>query len=191
MFKERLKALRKEAGLTQKDMARNFGTSQPSYQQWESGKRTPNSDNLEKLANFFNVSTDYLIGLSDTKTTAQAIEIPNTSTFAQRLKALRKEAGLTQKEIAEQLGIKQPTYAQWENGRVKPKAETLEKFSNFFNVSTDYLLGHTDIKTTPSDTDLLTLLNTESASFDGKPLTEHNKEILLKVARGLFDGKLQ
>lgn len=69
MFTERLKSLRKEAGLTQKDMANTFGTSQPSYQQWESGKRKPSKDSLEKLANFFNVSTDYLLGNSDYKTT--------------------------------------------------------------------------------------------------------------------------
>ncbi|MGT2896024.1 helix-turn-helix domain-containing protein [Streptococcus entericus] len=67
MFTERLKTLRKEAGLTQKDMAEKFSTSQPSYQQWESGKRTPNSDSLDKLANFFNVSTDYLLGNTDYK----------------------------------------------------------------------------------------------------------------------------
>lgn len=67
MFPERLKKLRKNANLTQKDMANHFGTSQPSYQAWESGKRTPNSESLNKIAGFFNVSTDYLLGKSDFK----------------------------------------------------------------------------------------------------------------------------
>lgn len=39
MFTERLKNLRKEAGLTQKDIANHFQFSQPAYQQWESGKK--------------------------------------------------------------------------------------------------------------------------------------------------------
>ncbi len=39
MFSERLKSLRKEAKLTQKDIASQFGFSQPAYQQWESGKK--------------------------------------------------------------------------------------------------------------------------------------------------------
>ncbi|HEM9618018.1 TPA: helix-turn-helix transcriptional regulator [Streptococcus agalactiae] len=67
MFPERLKELRKKSNLTQKDMAEYFGTSQPSYQAWESGKRNPNSESLDKIANFFNVSTDYLLGNTDLK----------------------------------------------------------------------------------------------------------------------------
>ncbi|WP_081281160.1 helix-turn-helix domain-containing protein [Streptococcus dysgalactiae] len=66
--------------------------------------------------------------------------------FPERLKALRLEASLTQKDIADKFNIKQPTYAQWESGRTKPRSATLEKFASFFNVSTDYLLGNTDIK---------------------------------------------
>lgn len=67
MFPERLKELRKKSNLTQKDMAEHFGTSQPSYQAWESGKRNPNSESLDKIASFFNVSTDYLLGNTDIK----------------------------------------------------------------------------------------------------------------------------
>ncbi|GAA0054123.1 helix-turn-helix domain-containing protein [Streptococcus canis] len=67
MFPERLKELRKNKNLTQKDMANHFGTSQPSYQAWESGKRTPNSESLDKIASFFNVSTDYLLGNTEIK----------------------------------------------------------------------------------------------------------------------------
>ncbi|WP_413813339.1 helix-turn-helix domain-containing protein [Streptococcus suis] len=66
--------------------------------------------------------------------------------FPERLKELRNEAGLTQKEIATQLNISQPTYVQWELGRRNPSGETLEKFAKFFKVSTDYLLGNSDIK---------------------------------------------
>ena len=64
--------------------------------------------------------------------------------FSERLKSLRLEAGLTQKEIATKFEISQPTYAQWENGRRKPSGETLQKFADFFDVSTDYLLGNSD-----------------------------------------------
>lgn len=66
--------------------------------------------------------------------------------FAERLKKLRIEAGLTQKNIADNFQIKQPTYAQWEQGKRNPSESTLNKFADFFNVSTDYLLGKTDIK---------------------------------------------
>ena len=39
-----------------------FGIKQPNYQQWESGKRRPSSETLEKFANFFGVTMDYLAG---------------------------------------------------------------------------------------------------------------------------------
>ena len=67
MFTERLKALRKEAGLTQKELAKQIETSQPSYQYWEKGTRKPSRENIKKLATIFNVSTDYLLGNSDIK----------------------------------------------------------------------------------------------------------------------------
>ena len=69
--------------------------------------------------------------------------------FSERLKALRLEAGLTQSEIAKHFGIKQPNYQQWESGKRNPSGETLEKFAAFFGVSTDYLLGNTDVKNRP------------------------------------------
>lgn len=57
-FPERLKELR----LIQKEIAEKFGIKQPNYQQWESGKRKPSSKTLEKFANFFGVTMDYLAG---------------------------------------------------------------------------------------------------------------------------------
>ena len=53
MFTERLKKLRKEAGLTQKEIADHFKTSPQSYAQWEKGLRSPSKESLEKLAQFF------------------------------------------------------------------------------------------------------------------------------------------
>ena len=66
--------------------------------------------------------------------------------FSERLKSLRLEAGLTQKEISEKLSISQPQYARWEAGKRSPTSETLQKFADFFDVSTDYLLGKSDFK---------------------------------------------
>ncbi len=64
--------------------------------------------------------------------------------FPERLKSLRLEANLTQKQVAEKLNMSQPAYQSWESGKRKPGEETLNKFANFFSVSIDYLLGKTD-----------------------------------------------
>lgn len=138
-FIERLKELRKQSGLTQQQLADIVGTTQQNIAFWETGRQRPKQPSLIKLANYFNVSIDYLLVGK-----AQAEE--KSSVFPERLKQLRVEAKLTQQQMAEAFNIKQPTYAQWETGRTKPKGETLEKFADFFNVSTDYLLGKTQPK---------------------------------------------
>ena len=65
MFKDRLKELRKNRGLTQLDFAREFKISNGAVGNWESGKRIPDSDTLSKIADFFGVSVDYLLGRSN------------------------------------------------------------------------------------------------------------------------------
>ncbi|MFQ6367189.1 helix-turn-helix domain-containing protein [Lactococcus lactis] len=61
--------------------------------------------------------------------------------FAEQLKTLRKINGLTQKELAEKLKIKQNSYSDWENGKSEPNIEMLVRISDYFDVSLDYLMG--------------------------------------------------
>lgn len=62
-----------------------------------------------------------------------------------RLKQLRKEKGLTQKEVAFALGIALTTYANYEQGTREPSIETIIKICKYFDVSSDYLIGLTEI----------------------------------------------
>ena len=66
MIYERLKELRLSNNLTQADFATAFNISQGTIGNWESGKRTPDIEMIIKISAFFNVSTDYLLGCSDT-----------------------------------------------------------------------------------------------------------------------------
>ena len=66
--------------------------------------------------------------------------------FSERLKDLRKQAGLTQVDVAEKLGISQPAYASWERGVKKPTQENLVKIAQTLNVSVDYLVGNLEEK---------------------------------------------
>lgn len=60
----RIKELRDINGIQQKTLANILGISSNTLSQYENGKRTPNIDIVSKLANYFNVSTDYIYGLS-------------------------------------------------------------------------------------------------------------------------------
>ena len=64
-FKERLKELRVERTLSQVQLAKAIGVSQRSISNWENGERQTDYETLEKVAEFFSVSTDYLLGITD------------------------------------------------------------------------------------------------------------------------------
>ncbi len=64
--------------------------------------------------------------------------------FSKRLKKVRKEAGLTQKELAEILKLSKGTVAMWEVGKRNPTLKSLEGLSKILSVPADYLLGLTD-----------------------------------------------
>lgn len=61
-----------------------------------------------------------------------------------RLRDLREDSDLTQKQIADFLHIKQNTYCQYESGRRQIPLEMLIKLADYYNVTLDYLVGRTD-----------------------------------------------
>jgi transcriptional regulator with XRE-family HTH domain len=65
---------------------------------------------------------------------------------ANRLKALRKEAQKTQKEVADATGINDMTLAGYEGNRAEPHIEALVRLADFYQVSLDYLMCRTDTK---------------------------------------------
>ena len=62
LFKDNLKSLRQEKGLGQVELAKNIGVSKGIISLWENGLREPNMSSLIALANFFNVTIDYIVG---------------------------------------------------------------------------------------------------------------------------------
>ncbi len=65
LFKEKLKELRVYHNLSQKELAEKLEVSQRSISSWETGFRQPDFETLEKISKFFNVTTDYLLGISE------------------------------------------------------------------------------------------------------------------------------
>ena len=61
-----------------------------------------------------------------------------------RLKTLRTERKLSQKQLAVDLKTTNSSICDWENGRSEPNIETLINIAKYFNVTTDYLLGLED-----------------------------------------------
>lgn len=68
MFAQRLKQLRKQKKLTQTELANELNLSHGAIAMWETDKRQPDNETLIRLADFFGVSVDYLLGRSEEKT---------------------------------------------------------------------------------------------------------------------------
>lgn len=105
----------------------------------------------------------------------------------ERVSNLSKKQGISLNKLAEDIGLSKNVIYQWRTS--SPKAETLEKVAEYFHVSTDYLLGRTD---TPSlDTkstipeDLNKILDNVK-SFDGKPMTDNDREAI----RAFLEGRM-
>lgn len=96
--------------------------------------------------------------------------------FSERLKNLRKQAHLTQTDVAEKLGISQQAYASWERGVKKPTQENLVKIAQILDVSIDYLVGNSDKSVKEDELDNVELL----FRMNSKGLTEEEKEIFKK-----------
>lgn len=73
--------------------------------------------------------------------------------IADKIKALRKEKRLTQVQLAEAINVERSSVAKYESG-VTPSMDVLVRIADFFNVTTDYLLGNTDIKKENSPTEM-------------------------------------
>ncbi|MDU3775732.1 MAG: helix-turn-helix transcriptional regulator [Clostridium perfringens] len=66
--------------------------------------------------------------------------------FGKRLKLLRTNLNLTQKQLGKNLNLSQRAVSSYENGLRFPDEQILNLIADYFNVSIDYLLGRTDIK---------------------------------------------
>ena len=94
--------------------------------------------------------------------------------FTERLKQLRKEKGLSQIMLAEELGVSGGTVAMWETGKRKPQFEMFDKLCTFFDRSMDYILGASD------DDRSFALINEEVQQLGDWQVEEQYEDMLRK-----------
>lgn len=103
-----------------------------------------------------------------TKSEADELGIPNhyelnkSMSFPMKLRALRKELGLTQQEVGDLIGLTKTSIGLYENGDNIPDVKTLYKLTELFNVSADYLIGKTDVRS--ANIDIAGICNTTGLS---------------------------
>ena len=93
-------------------------------------------------------------------------------TLGKTIRELRESLKLSQKELAERIGVSNVVLSRYELDDRKPDFDTLEKIADFFNVTTDYLLGRSNIKN-PEEITYAGIKNDEYAA-----LTPYQKEVM-------------
>lgn len=103
-------------------------------------------------------------------------------TFGSRLKELRIKKELTGEELGNLLNVTKMSISRWESDQRFPDKDTLVKIANFFNVSTDYLLGRSNLKNKTSGTS-----TSEERLKKAQTLKDELIEMMIK--RGIIKNK--
>ena len=125
---QKIKATRKNAGLTQKELAQKMGLSFQSIAQWENDLRKPKIETLKKIADALEcpIDTFTVDDLSE--------EIPSPELISKKIHDCRTAAGLTQQELAEKIGLDGATIGKYEREILRPKSETLKKIADVLGI---------------------------------------------------------
>lgn len=135
---EYIKYLRQTKKLSLNQLALYSNVSNAHISRIENGKRKPSPDILKKLSIHLDVSYEELL--------KKAGYLDDSRISHERLRGLREERQLLQKNIAKYLNISASDYGFYEQGKNTPDNETLKLLADFFKVSTEYLLGRSDIR---------------------------------------------
>lgn len=119
-------------------------------------------------------------------------------TFADRLSELRKEFNMTQKELADILGVSRGTIGMYEIGQRDPDTETIIKIARIFNVTSDYLMGLSNNRKQSNqkeDEKLKTLEDyieqAETLMLYGQVMDEKDKEALLTAIKVAYETAIK
>lgn len=143
-YGEKLKELREEKELKIYDISNLLGFDKDTYGKYEREYNTIPIIHLNTLCNYFNVSLDFVFGLSNKKKYQHSKENVDFKIAGSRLKKFRKENKLTQIQLGKILGCSYGTIAGYELGRYLIATPFLYTICKKYNISADYLLGKVD-----------------------------------------------
>ena len=141
IYSKRIKDLREKSNLKLRDIYKILNFELDSYGQFECEKTILPIKHLNKLANYFNVSIDYLFSFTDVKNYSLINKEIDTKISGLRLKEFRKENNLTQLKLSQILKSDNSTISKYEKGINVIATPFLYDICKKYNISADYLLG--------------------------------------------------
>ena len=146
MIFKRIKELRENKELTQRDIANILGISKSTYNRWETGDVFIPLKHLNTLCNFYKVSMDYIIENTNIKNYENISIDLDKKTIGYRLLEFRKENNLSQELLAKLLNTSHSTISAYEHGKTFLLTVFAYQITTMFNISLDWLCGRTEKK---------------------------------------------
>lgn len=138
---ELLEDLRKDHNINQTEIAELLKVKQPTYSSWENGSKIIPLKHLNTLANYYNVSLDYITNLSKENIKTKKIKELDKNIIGKNLKRFRNEYKITQEELAKLLNTTHSTISAYEKGKTLILTAFAYQICNKYNVSLDWFCG--------------------------------------------------
>lgn len=129
--------------ITATSIANYLGISKKTLSNYVNGDAYIPLNHLNKLSNLFDVSIDYLIGLTDKENYKDNIKIDSLDpiSIGQRLKETRKNLKVSQEQVAHIIGVNKSSISRYEHGETLILTICLYTFCQKYNISSDYIIG--------------------------------------------------
>ena len=137
-----IKSFLDERGMRSYKLAEAAGCNKTALNNWLYQRQMPSSKALVKLADYMNISLDYMLGLSSDKS---IIRSGTTEKFGKRICAILNTVEASSYRLAKECGVGTSAVSKWKDLTRLPSIETLIKLSSCLGVKVDYLLGRTNI----------------------------------------------
>ena len=109
--------------------------------------------------------------------------------IGQTIRGLRKQRKISQTELAKILHVSQQTVTAWETGKAEPSSSAISSLADYFNVTTDYLLGRDVKEENSTDTKDLAKIMDSIMTYNGKELNQHDKDVVEGLISAYLNNK--
>lgn len=138
LFAERLNEIIFDSKTNAIEVSKKISVSKTTIYRYINAERIPGIEMLIKLADHFNCSINFLIGVDSDNYTTNFIDCPP---FSERFRFLLEKFNVTKYKLNKDTQIPESIIYTWQNGECTPSIESVMKLAEYFNCSIDYILG--------------------------------------------------
>lgn len=180
---EMIRYLLHENNMTMKELGVKLGKTESTVSKWISGASTPMAKQLSEMTQIFSVDLNTLLYGADFCKC-------NNKEFGEKISKLRNKKGATVKDLAEALHTAESSIVAYEKNLKSPDIDTLSDLADYFEVTTDFLLGRSTNKVKNDINNELNLV-LDDISHHIKHLTQLDREVINRLASVYLNSKEQ